>query len=166
VSFPSRKAAIVGVYTTQMAKRLPRTGVSLQIEAVKGALADAGLTPADVDGIIPMDDHPVPGTASVHMLWAEQFGGHPLTFMEQGIASGGLAKAALAVSTGMANVVVLFYGKAGHQVGPCGQARLARASRVLDRGQRPCHFGARFSAKATAPSRASAERSTGPAISS
>jgi acetyl-CoA acetyltransferase len=138
-SFPSRRAAIVGVYTTEMARRLPRTGVSLQIEAIKGALADAGLEPNQVDGVVPLDERPVPdAAASVHMFWAEQFGERPLTYLDQGIASGGLAKAAAAVSAGLARVVVLFYGKAGWQVGPGGPApTTTRAPRSDEWGFEP-----------------------------
>src|ERR1700722_20701776 len=76
--FPSGQTAIVGVYTTEQAKSLlPRPSVSLQLEAVKGALDDAGLRPADVDGIIPLDPAPYGTPASVHMFWAEQFGEQP-----------------------------------------------------------------------------------------
>jgi hypothetical protein len=44
------------------------------------------------------------------MFWAEQLGEHPITFMDIGLASGGLAKAALAISAGLCNVAVLFWG--------------------------------------------------------
>lgn len=134
MSFLSRKSAVVGVYTTQMAKKLPTTGVALQIEAIRGALDDAGLSASQVDGVIPLDPSPVPGTASVHMFWAEQLGEHPLTFMEQGIASGGVAKAAAAIAAGMANVVVLFYGKAGYSIGPGGTAAAQKAPRTSEWG--------------------------------
>jgi acetyl-CoA acetyltransferase len=134
MGFPSRQAAIVGVYTTEQARRLPRTSVSLQLEAVRGALDDAGLTPADVDGLLPMDPDPRPGAVSEHMYWAEQLGEHPMTFMETGIASGAIAKAAVAIAAGMANVAVLFYGKAGWQVGPGGQQTPDRAPRVGEWG--------------------------------
>jgi acetyl-CoA acetyltransferase len=109
---------------------MPRTSVSLQLEAIRGALDDAGLTPRDVDGVIPLDPAPYGMSASVHMFWAEQLGERPLTFMEIGIASGGLAKAALGIASGMCNVAVLFWGKAGYQVGPGGTAAAERAPRV------------------------------------
>ncbi|WP_262403441.1 hypothetical protein [Actinomadura sp. CNU-125] len=48
---PSR-AAIVGVHNTAQARRLEgATSHALAIEAALGALADAGLAPADVDGV-------------------------------------------------------------------------------------------------------------------
>ncbi|SRR5216683_2030704 len=137
MTFPSRQAAIVGVYTTEQARRLDRTSVSLQLEAIKGALGDAGLRPGDVDGVIPMDPSPYGTPPSVHMFWAEQLGERPITFMDVGIASGGLAKAAVAVSAGMCNVAVLFWGKAGYQIGPRGQAVATRAPRVQPWGFDP-----------------------------
>src|ERR1700683_1491903 len=105
--FPSGKTAIVGVYTTKQAKPLlPRTPVSLQLEAIKGARAAAGLQPSDVDGVTPLDPAPYGTPASVHMFWAEQLGERPLTYLEVGIASGGPAKAANAIGAGGASVVV------------------------------------------------------------
>jgi hypothetical protein len=44
VGFPQRQAAIVGVFTTEQGKLPERTSFSLQLEAIKGAVDDAGLT--------------------------------------------------------------------------------------------------------------------------
>src|SRR6266478_5673535 len=86
--FPKRQAAIVGVYTTKQGKLPERTSFSLQLEAIRGALDDAGLTTADVDGLLPMamTDH-VPGTTA-HQFWAEQLGERPFGLVEIGGASG------------------------------------------------------------------------------
>jgi hypothetical protein len=54
MAFPNRQAAIVGMYTTEQARSLERTSASLEIEAIKGALTDAGLGPGDVHGMVPM----------------------------------------------------------------------------------------------------------------
>jgi acetyl-CoA C-acetyltransferase len=43
MGYAQRRAAIVGVYTTEQARFMDRTGISLQLEAIKGALDDAGL---------------------------------------------------------------------------------------------------------------------------
>jgi acetyl-CoA acetyltransferase len=133
MAFPSRKAAIVGVYTTQQARHLTRSPVSLQLEAIRGAVADAGLSVHDIDGLIPLDPAPYGNVPSVHMFWAEQLGERPITFMEVGIASGALAKAATAVSAGLCEVAVLFSAKAGYQIGPGGQPPRGQ----LPRGQPP-----------------------------
>ena len=133
MGFPSRQAAIVGVYTTKQGKLPERTSFSLQLEAIRGALDDAGLTTADVDGLLPMamTDH-VPGTTA-HQFWAEQLGERPLGLVEIGGASGQLAKAAAAIAAGLTDVAVLFFGRAGARTGPGGTAAAqVRAPRVSD----------------------------------
>jgi acetyl-CoA acetyltransferase len=130
MGYAQRRAAIVGVYTSEQARFMDRTGISLQLESIKGALDDAGLTPDAVDGLIPLDASPYGNLSNAHMFWAEQLGEHPITFMDVGLASGGLAKAALAISAGLCNVAVLFWGKAGWQLGPRGTAVPDRAPRV------------------------------------
>jgi acetyl-CoA acetyltransferase len=137
MAFPSRKAAIVGVYTTQQARQLSRSPVSLQLEAIRGAVADAGLSVHDIDGLIPLDPAPQGNVPSVHMFWAEQLGERPITFMEVGIASGAVAKAATAVSAGLCEVAVLFWAKAGYQIGPGGQPSGDRAPRTGDWSYEP-----------------------------
>ncbi len=130
MGFPQRQAAIVGVYTTPQGKLPDRTSFSLQLESIKGAVADAGLTLADIDGLLPMtlSDH-LAGTPA-HQFWAEQLGERPLSLVELGGASGQLAKAAAAIAAGLTEVAVLFYGKAGQLVGPRGTVAQDRAPRV------------------------------------
>jgi acetyl-CoA acetyltransferase len=129
MGFPSRKAAIVGVYTTEQARGLARTAWSLEVEAIKGALADAGLSHSRVDGLIPLAyDTPL----SLHMAWAEQLGGRPVTYLDVGNGSSGVAKAAIAIATGMAQVVVIFFGNAGMPNGPRQLRIVERAPRVDD----------------------------------
>ena len=48
----SRRAAIAGIGQTEFSKESGRTELQLACEAVKAALDDAGLTPADVDGLV------------------------------------------------------------------------------------------------------------------
>lgn len=50
--FPSNKAAIVGVGETEYSTNSGRSVLSLAVEACKNAIADAGLTANDVDGIL------------------------------------------------------------------------------------------------------------------
>ena len=119
MSFPSRKAAVVGIYNSKQARSLPDTTPwKLEIECIKGALADAGLTHRDVDGVIPISG----GGLFDHLRWVEQLGGRPIRFMDVGIAAGAVTKAAAACATGLANVVVIFNGNAGMRVGPQGNA--------------------------------------------
>ena len=132
MGFPRRQAAIVGVYTTRQGKLPDRTSFSLELEAIKGALEDAGLTTADIDGLLPMQgsDH-MPGTPA-HQFWAEQLGERPLSLVETGGASGQLAKATASIAAGLTDVAVLFYGKAGRLTGPRGTATPDKAPRVPD----------------------------------
>jgi acetyl-CoA acetyltransferase len=46
------KAAIVGVGQTEFSKNSGRSELQLAAEAVKAAIDDAGLTPADIDGLV------------------------------------------------------------------------------------------------------------------
>lgn len=111
--FPSRSAAVVGVYTTKQGKKLGVTTHQLEMEAIQGALADAGLTIADVDGLMPLA---LESTYRNMMAWTEQLGGRPL-YLDVATPVGGLAKAAIAIEAGLANVVVLFWGISNASVG-------------------------------------------------
>jgi len=132
MAFPRREAAIVGVYTTEQARFLERTSVSLQLEAIKGALADAGLTPADVDGVIPFDNTAYSTAPFPAQVWAAQFGGRPMTFAERGSPTTGVPRAAMAIAAGYCNVAVAFWGKAGWKLGPGGTAVPDQAPRVSE----------------------------------
>jgi acetyl-CoA acetyltransferase len=129
MTFPSRKAAIVGVYTTEQARNLPRTSWSLEVEALKGALDDAGLSHRDVNGLIPMAFNT---PLSLHMQWAEQLGGRPISFIDVGGGAGAVAKAAIGIASGMADVVVIYFANAGYRLGPQGSAGKPGAPRVSD----------------------------------
>ena len=126
--FPSRQAAIAGVYLTEQGKIEGRSDISLQLEAFKGALADAGLEPGDVDGIVTTSP-PAVGW-STHHFWAEQLDQKPIGFMDIGSGPGGLAKASAAIAAGMCDVVVYIWGWAGHRIGPKGSPVPTKAPRI------------------------------------
>jgi acetyl-CoA acetyltransferase len=129
MGFPARKAAIVGVYATRQARGIGRSAWSLEVEAIKGALGDAGLPHTRVDGLIPMAyDTPL----NLHMAWAEQLGGRPVTFLDVGSGASAVAKAALGIAAGMAEVVVIYFGNAGNPNGPSQLQIQERAPRVDD----------------------------------
>src|SRR5918992_5819469 len=46
-----RRSIISGIGQSDVGRRLGRTGLDLTIDAALGAIADAGLTVADIDGI-------------------------------------------------------------------------------------------------------------------
>jgi acetyl-CoA acetyltransferase len=89
---------------------------------VRGALADAGLTLADVDGWV---GEPPPGVGLRHMMPGAAFAdllGHPMRFEASthiGASSGsaGVGLAALAIANGLADVVVTATAAAGQAEG-------------------------------------------------
>jgi acetyl-CoA acetyltransferase len=105
-----RQAVIVGIHATEQARSLPhRTAMDLALEAVRGAIADAGLRPSDVDGA--QVDWPGPGGATDEgSSWARMLGRDLRwssdTFMDNA-GSRGLLKAAAAVTAGYADTVVV-----------------------------------------------------------
>jgi acetyl-CoA acetyltransferase len=111
----AREPVIVGVYLTQQARSLPgRTSLDLVIEAAKGAIADAGLAPRDVDGVAL--EWPGPGGApGASENWAAYFhqplrwvGSEPLDMA--GVR--GVLKAASAIQTGLCDVAIVGSGRA------------------------------------------------------
>ena len=47
------KAAISGIGETAYTRGTPKSGLALQMEASLAAIADAGLSPRDIDGVVP-----------------------------------------------------------------------------------------------------------------
>ncbi|MFE2377170.1 lipid-transfer protein [Streptomyces sp. NPDC059398] len=102
------KAAIAGIGATEFSKDSGRSELKLAVEAVHSALDDAGLTPADVDGLVTftMDTSP-------EITVAQAAGIGELSFFSRIHYGGGAAcatvqQAALAVAAGVADVVVCY----------------------------------------------------------
>ncbi|MEU5300752.1 lipid-transfer protein [Streptomyces noursei] len=102
------RAAIVGIGATDFSKDSGRSELKLAVEAVHAALADAGLAPDDVDGLVTftMDTNP-------EITVAQAAGIGELTYFSRVHYGGGAAcatvqQAALAVATGLADVVVCY----------------------------------------------------------
>jgi acetyl-CoA acetyltransferase len=98
----SGKAAIVGIGATEFSKESGRSELQLSVEAVQHALADCGLTVADVDGLttFTMD-------TSSEIALARELGIEELRFFSRINYGGGAAcatvqQAAMAVATGVA----------------------------------------------------------------
>ncbi|HSW04926.1 thiolase family protein [Aquabacterium sp.] len=111
-----RSATIVGIYQTQQARRLPgRSSQDVVIEAVKGAIADAGLQPRDVDGAA--IDWPGPGGAPRDAENWAMYLQQPLSWcvshhlLTAGVR--GVLEAAAAVEAGLCEVAVVGSGRAG-----------------------------------------------------
>jgi 17-hydroxy-3-oxo-4-pregnene-20-carboxyl-CoA lyase len=100
--------AIAGIGATEFSKDSGRSELKLAVEAVRAALEDAGLTPADVDGFCTFT---MDGNAEVAV--AREIGAGDLTFFSQIGYGGGAAcatvhQAALAIAAGGADVVVCY----------------------------------------------------------
>ncbi|MER5393285.1 lipid-transfer protein [Saccharopolyspora sp. NPDC002686] len=104
----SGRAAVVGIGATEFSKDSGRSELQLAAEAVRAALADAGLEPSDVDGLVTftMD-------TNTEVAVARELGVPELSFFSRIHYGGGAAcatvqQAAMAVATGMAEVVVCY----------------------------------------------------------
>ncbi|MFF8275647.1 lipid-transfer protein [Streptomyces lateritius] len=102
------RAAVAGIGATEFSKDSGRSELKLAVEAVHAALDDAGLSPADVDGMVTftMDTSP-------EITVAQAAGIGELSFFSRVHYGGGAAcatvqQAALAVATGVADVVVCY----------------------------------------------------------
>jgi acetyl-CoA acetyltransferase len=101
-------AAIAGIGATEFSKESGRSELRLAAEAVRAALDDAGLAPADVNGMVTftMD-------SNAEVAVARELGVPELTFFSQVSYGGGAAcatvhQAAMAIATGAADVVVCY----------------------------------------------------------
>ncbi|MFE3855749.1 lipid-transfer protein [Streptomyces griseorubiginosus] len=102
------RAAIAGIGATEFSKDSGRSELRLAAEAVRAALDDAGLTPADVDGMVTftMDTSP-------EITVAQACGIGELSFFSRVHYGGGAAcatvqQAAMAIAAGVAEVVVCY----------------------------------------------------------
>ena len=107
------EAAIVGIGQTEFSKNSGRSELQLTAEAIKAALDDCGLTPADVDG---MTTFTLDTTDEIEAARAVGIG--DLTFFNRiphggGAAIGVVQHAVMAVATGIADVVVCYRGLNG-----------------------------------------------------
>ena len=113
-------AAIVGIGATEFSKDSGRSELRLACEAVQSALGDAGLAPGDVDGLVTFTMDTNPETEVARSLGIPE-----LTFFSRihyggGAACAVLQQAALAVASGVAEVVVVyraFNERSGHRYG-------------------------------------------------
>jgi acetyl-CoA acetyltransferase len=102
------RAAVVGIGATEFSKDSGRSELKLAVEAVRAALDDAGLSPTDVDGLVTftMDTSP-------EITVAQAAGIGELSFFSRIHYGGGAAcatvqQAALAIASGVAEVVVCY----------------------------------------------------------
>lgn len=125
----SGAAAIAGIGATEFSKASGRSELQLACEAVTAAIADAGLSPSDVDGMVSFTAE---SSAEIHV--ARNAGIGDLTFFSRigyggGAAAATVAHAAAAIHAGLADVVVCwraFNERSGERYG------LGQANRPMD----------------------------------
>lgn len=100
---PFHDVAIVGIHNTPQARVLEGVDTrTITLQAALGALADAGLGPDDVDGVV-MSESDFHYQTRIGPVWR--------SMSRFGIP--GLLEAAAAIATGMASVVLVSTGQAG-----------------------------------------------------
>ena len=103
------KAAIVGIGQTEFSKDSGRSTLHMALESILEALADAGLEPKDVDGVVKMsandDLYEIDLLRSLNLPNLRFFNEVP---HGGGAACGTIAGATAAVVSGMADVVITF----------------------------------------------------------
>jgi len=131
-------AAIAGIGSTEFSKDSGRSELRLAVEACRGALDDAGLAPADVDGMVTFSMD-----SNAEIAVARELGVGELTFFGLvgyggGAACGTVQHAAMAVATGAASTVLCYRAlneRSGRRFGQVAAGALAGAtSTAIDSG--------------------------------
>lgn len=110
------EAAIVGVAQTEQGTFPDRTAFDLQVEAAIAAVADAGMVPGEIDGVLTHATATLPEQSRNHLRLGEQLGLYPTlsasTSLGGATALSLLQTAAHAVTMGTAKAVLCAYGDA------------------------------------------------------
>ena len=124
MSLPPRQTAIVGIGATEFSKNSGRSELQLAAEAVKAALDDAGLRPADVDGLVSFVQDTNDELRLIRSVGIEQVTWASRTPFGGGGAMSTVQHAAAAIVSGAAEVVVIwraFNERSGHRFGQPAQ---------------------------------------------
>lgn len=100
--------AIVGIGQTEFKKNIGRTELEIALEAILAALADAGLAPRDVDGLVKYDMENTNEIELVNNLGLEDLRWFSHVPYGGGAGCGTIAHAVAAIQAGMAEVVVCY----------------------------------------------------------
>ena len=130
----SGRAAIAGIGATEFSKDSGRSELRLAVECVRSALDDAGLAPSDVDGLVTFTMDTNSEIAVARELQIPELKFFSRINFGGGAAAATVQQAAMAVATGVADVVVAyraFNERSGHRF---GQVSTAAAQQVNTNG--------------------------------
>jgi acetyl-CoA acetyltransferase len=116
-------AAIIGIGQTEFSKAAGRSETQLASEAILAALADAGLTTADVNGLVSYTIDPVEEVELVRALGIPEINFSSRIPYGGGGSQGVLLHAAAAIASGAADVVVAYRAvkaRSGERFGRAG----------------------------------------------
>ena len=131
------RTAIVGIGQTEFSWSSGRSEAALAVEAIRGALDDAGLTVADVDGIVRFSEESTSSSELVSLM-----GMRPLSFSADEGTGGAfgpalLGLADLAINNGRARVVVAFRsfnGRSMRRMGRPSSAAMTAGDTIIKAG--------------------------------
>lgn len=111
------KARIVGVSTTRQARSLvPATSLSLAMEAIHGALEDAGMAISEVDAVlgnpVGWPPHYAPISGGFQGYWARQLG-QPMKWGSEKYGISAVLEAAALISAGLIKTAVVVTAQSG-----------------------------------------------------
>jgi len=125
------KVAIAGIGATEFSKDSGRSELRLAVEAVAGALADAGIAPTEVDGMVTYSSETNPDVDIARSLGIGELAFFSRIHYGGGAACATIQQAALAVASGVADVVVCyraFNERSGNRFGAGVQDRAPMAN--------------------------------------
>lgn len=102
------KTAIAGIGATEFSKASGRSELQLALEACKAALDDAGIAPAEVDGMVTYSMETNPAIEVARGLGCKELSFFGLVDYGGGAAAATVLHAAMAVASGAADTVVCY----------------------------------------------------------
>ena len=109
---PLHNVAIVGAYNTKQARTLEgHTSESITMDAIRGVLDDAGLTPSDLDGLSISTGMGGGGKGGIHFAYL--LGVKSAWASAYGVGIPAILEAATAIAVGECHTVIIACGQAG-----------------------------------------------------
>jgi acetyl-CoA acetyltransferase len=107
-TFLSGKTAIAGIGATDFSKDSGRSELMLAVQAIDAACTDAGISPADVDGLVTFTMDTNPEIAVARELGIRELNLFSRIHYGGGAGGGTILQAAMAVASGVADVVCCY----------------------------------------------------------